>query len=51
VFISSDMDEILEISDRIIVMAAGAVVTQLDPRKTSKQEIMRYGSRVMQGEG
>jgi ribose transport system ATP-binding protein len=50
-FISSDMDEILEISDRILVMAAGAVVTELDPKKTSKQEIMQYGTRVKQGEG
>jgi ribose transport system ATP-binding protein len=51
IFISSDVDEILEISDRILVMGRGEVVAELDPRRTSKQEIMQYSSRVLQAEG
>jgi ABC-type sugar transport system ATPase subunit len=50
-FISSDMDEILEISDRILVMAGGAVVAELDAASTSKQELMQYSTRVRQGVG
>jgi ABC-type sugar transport system ATPase subunit len=51
IFISSDVDEILEISDRILVMGRGEVVAELDPRRTSKQEIMQYSSLVLQAEG
>lgn len=39
---SSDMDEILDVADRILVMAKGAIVQELDPETTSKQEMMRY---------
>ncbi len=42
IFISSDMDEVLEVADRILVMSGGALVAELDPRLTSKQEIMKY---------
>ncbi len=49
IFISSDVDEILEVSDRILVMTGGEVVADLDPRKTTKQEIMQYCTRVKQG--
>ena len=42
VFISSDMDEVLEVADRILVMSGGALVVELDPRLTTKQEIMKY---------
>ncbi|MBV9673828.1 MAG: sugar ABC transporter ATP-binding protein [Verrucomicrobia bacterium] len=40
IFISSDVDEILEVSDRILVMSNYHFVGELDPRKTSKQEII-----------
>jgi ribose transport system ATP-binding protein len=50
-FISSDMDEILEVSDRILVMAGGSVVAELDAKSTTKQELMQYSTRVKQGEG
>jgi ABC-type sugar transport system ATPase subunit len=51
VFISSDVEEILEISDRILVMDAGEVVAELDSRTATKQEIMRLSTRVKQGVG
>ena len=42
IFISSDMDEILEVADRILVMSGGSLVAELDPKRTTKQEIMQY---------
>ena len=42
VFISSDIGEILEVADRILVMARSRLVAELNPRETSKQEIMQY---------
>jgi ABC-type sugar transport system ATPase subunit len=42
VFISSDVTEILEVADRIIVMARSQVVVELDPKETTKQQIMQY---------
>jgi ribose transport system ATP-binding protein len=42
IFISSDMDEIQEISSRILVVSAGRIVANLDPDATTKQEIMHY---------
>jgi len=40
--ISSEMDEILALSDRILVMREGAAVTELQPAATSPEEILRY---------
>jgi ribose transport system ATP-binding protein len=51
IFISSDVDEILEVSDRILVMVGGEVAAELDSRTASKQEIMRISTRVNQGAG
>ncbi len=42
IFISSDMDEILEISSRTLVMSRGRIVAELDPGTSSKHEIMQY---------
>jgi len=50
-FISSDMDEILEISDRILVMTDARVVAELDPRKTTKEELMQHSTRTNRGDG
>jgi len=47
IFISSDMAEILEVADRILVMAGGALVAELDPKHTTKQEIMQYSLRAV----
>ena len=46
IFISSDMDEILQIADRILVMSGGRMVAELDPKQTTKQEIMQYSLRT-----
>ncbi len=45
IFISSDITEILEVSDRILVMSAGNLVAELDPKRSTKQEIMQYSLR------
>ena len=37
--ISEDLDELLELSDRIVVLNAGALVADLDPRSTDRFEI------------
>ena len=42
IFISSDMEEILEVSDRLLVMSHGALVAELDPRTTTQQDIRSY---------
>lgn len=42
IFISSDMEEILEVSDRILVMHGRKLVAELDPRTTTQQEIRSY---------
>jgi ribose transport system ATP-binding protein len=41
-FISSDINEILNISDRILVMARGKLVTEVDPKEMTKQKVMEY---------
>jgi ribose transport system ATP-binding protein len=46
IFISGDVDEILEVADRILVMAGGNIVADLDPKHTTKQEIMQYSLRA-----
>ncbi|HOV94734.1 MAG TPA: sugar ABC transporter ATP-binding protein [Spirochaetales bacterium] len=46
VFISSDIDEILEVSARILVMSQRTVVAELDPEKSSKNEILQYSLGV-----
>jgi inositol transport system ATP-binding protein len=40
--ISSEMNEILSLSDRILVMREGVAVTELLPAATSPEEILRY---------
>ncbi len=40
--ISSEMNEILSLSDRILVMREGAVSAELTPGRTTPEEILRY---------
>lgn len=40
--ISSEMNEVLSLSDRILVMREGTAVAELDPAATSPEEILRY---------
>ena len=42
VMVSSEMEEILSLSDRILVMREGAITAELDPRRTSQEEIMHH---------
>ena len=41
-FISSDMDEVLAVCDRILVMSSRKMVAELDPKETNKQQLMQY---------
>ena len=41
--VSSELPELLQIADRILVMRGGAVVTEL-PRSTTQQEIMQHAA-------
>jgi len=46
--ISLELEEVMDISDRILVMYNGRIVAELNPRKTSPQEIGLYmvGSKI-----
>ncbi len=41
VLVSSELPEILAVSDRILVMRAGEISAELDPRRSSEEEILR----------
>jgi simple sugar transport system ATP-binding protein len=49
--ISLELDEVMNLSDRIVVMHNGEIVAELDPSKTNRQEIGLYmsGSKRMEG--
>jgi ribose transport system ATP-binding protein len=49
IFISGDVIEILDIADRILVMAGGNIVAELDPKHTTKQEILQYSLQANSG--
>jgi ribose transport system ATP-binding protein len=51
IFISSDMNEILEIADRILVMSNYQFVAELKPRETNKQELMEYSMSLISQAG
>ncbi len=48
--ISSDLDELLAISDRILVLCRGRLTASLDPSDTSREEIGEYMLGVKGGE-
>ena len=48
IFISSDINEILEIADRILVLANYKIVAELKAHETNKQEIMEYSMSLSQ---
>jgi ribose transport system ATP-binding protein len=47
IFISSDINEILEIADRVLVMSERSIVANLQSKDTSKQEIVEYSMRLV----
>jgi ribose transport system ATP-binding protein len=47
IFISSDINEILEIADRILVISDRSIVANLGARDTNKQEIVQYSMRLV----
>jgi len=40
--ISSEMNEILSLSDRILVMREGSIVAAVQPERTTPEEVLRY---------
>ena len=51
--VSLELDEVLSLSDRILVMYEGEIVGELDPKKTNAQELGLYmsGAKRNQEEG
>jgi simple sugar transport system ATP-binding protein len=37
--VSAELDEVLSLSDRLIVMYDGAIVSEVDPKTVSEEEI------------
>jgi ribose transport system ATP-binding protein len=44
VMVSSDLPELLGMADRILVMRRGRVVVELDAKKTSQEEVLKYAA-------
>jgi|SoiMethySBSTD1v2_1073268.scaffolds.fasta_scaffold74519_2 ABC-type sugar transport system ATPase subunit len=44
VMVSSDLPELLGMSDRILVMRRGRIVAELDAKKTSQEEVLKYAA-------
>jgi ribose transport system ATP-binding protein len=44
VMVSSDLPELLGMADRILVMRRGRLVTELEARKTTQEELLRYAA-------
>jgi len=42
ILVSSELPEILALSHRILVMRAGRITAQLDPRRTTQEEILKH---------
>lgn len=44
IMISTELPETLGISDRILVMRKGRIVAELDPKKTTEEEVVSYSA-------
>jgi ribose transport system ATP-binding protein len=44
VMVSSDLPELLGMADRILVMRRGRLVAELDAKKTSQEEVLKYAA-------
>jgi ABC-type sugar transport system ATPase subunit len=42
VLISSELPEVLMLSDRLLVMRQGTMAAELDPSNTSQEEVLKY---------
>ena len=42
ILISSELPEVLALSDRLLVMRQGTIAAELDPSKTSQEEVLNY---------
>jgi simple sugar transport system ATP-binding protein len=49
--VSLEMDEVLDVSDRILVMYEGEIVGELDPKKTNPEEMGLYMAGAKRKEG
>ena len=45
IIVSSEMPEVMGISDRVIVMCNGRITGEVDPRGTTEEEIMTYATQ------
>ena len=45
IIVSSELPEVMGISDRILVMCNGRITGEVDPRHTSEEEIMTYATQ------
>ncbi|MFL6210090.1 MAG: sugar ABC transporter ATP-binding protein [Pyrinomonadaceae bacterium] len=50
VMVSSDLPELLGMADRILVMRRGRLVAELDARRTTQEEVLKYAT-VEEGNG
>lgn len=46
ILISSELPEVLALSDRLLVMRQGSVVVELDPRSTSQEEVLKHAMPI-----
>lgn len=51
IIVSSELPEVMGISDRILVMCNGRITGEVDPRTTTDQEIMTYATMFGSNEG
>ena len=48
IFISSELPELIGVSDRIMVMSAGRMTGELLPGEFSQERIMRYATNLVE---
>jgi general nucleoside transport system ATP-binding protein len=51
VLISADLEELIGLSDRLLVMLRGRIVAELDPARTTPEELGSYMTGARAGEG
>ncbi len=51
IIVSSELPEVMGISDRVLVMCNGRITGEVDPRNTTEEEIMTYATQFGDNEG